>query len=124
MWDVWPLAGRHRQLREKMITVHLQQLRQLGGVRKTVATDILLEDLQQQPLRHVWLLCAAGFWNSLVGGSGFYRALLQDAVQLAVKDGVRNWVKGCLMRWSMLGIIHSLWLRSCMPLMWPDWRWP
>ena len=96
VWGVWPLAGRHRQLREKLTKVHLQQLRQLAGIRKTVATDILLEELQQQPLRHVWLLHAAGFWNSLVGGSGFYRALLQDAVQLARRDGVRNWVKGLL----------------------------
>ena len=56
-----------------------------------MATDIL-----QEPLRHVWLLRASGFWNSLVKGSGFYRALLQDDVQLAVRAGVRDWVKGLL----------------------------
>ena len=31
-----------------------------------------------------------------MGVSGFYRALLQDAVQLAVRDRVRKWVKGLL----------------------------
>ena len=58
---MWPLAGRHRQLPENLTKVHLQQLRQLAGIRRTVATDILLEELQQQPLHHVWLLRTAGF---------------------------------------------------------------
>ena len=84
------------QLREKLTKVQLHQLWQLAANRKTVATDILLEKLQQQPLRHVGLLRAAGFWNSLVGVSGFFRALLQDPVQLADRDGVCNWVKGLL----------------------------
>ena len=61
-----------------------------------MATDILLKELQQQPLRHLWLLRAAGFWKSLVGGSGFYQALLQDAVQLPVRGRVRTGVKGLL----------------------------
>ncbi len=39
--------------------------RQLAGVRPTVATPILLEELSVQQLEDIWLKRAVRFWNSI-----------------------------------------------------------
>ena len=57
-------------------------------------TPILLEELGQQPLADMWLLRAAGFWNSLMTGSAFHKAMAQDAVQLMQVTGAKGWVAG------------------------------
>ena len=57
-------------------------------------TPILLEELGQQPLADMWLLRAAGFWNSLMTGSAFHKAKAQDAVQLMQVTGAKGWVAG------------------------------
>ena len=60
----------------------------------TVPTPILLEELGQQPLTDMWLLRAAGFWNSHMTGSAFHKAMAQDAVQLMQVTGTKGWVAG------------------------------
>ena len=57
-------------------------------------TPILLEELGQQPLADMWLLRAAGFWNSLMTGAAFHKAMAQDAVQLMQVTGTKGWVAG------------------------------
>ena len=37
-----------------------------------------LRRLGQQPLADMWLLRAAGFWNSLMTGSAFHKAMAQE----------------------------------------------
>ena len=63
-------------------TLYLGHLSRLSGMWRTMATPILLEELGQQPLADMWLLRAAGFWNSLMSGSAFHKAIAQDAVDL------------------------------------------
>ena len=63
-------------------------------VRRTVPTPILLEELGQQPVADMWLLRAAGFWNLLMTGSAFHKAMAQDAVQLMQVTGTMGWVTG------------------------------
>ena len=57
-------------------------------------TPILLEELGKQPLADMWLLRAVGFWNSLMTGSAFHKAMAQDAVQLMQGTGAKGWVAG------------------------------
>ena len=57
-------------------------------------TPILLEELGQQPLADMWLVRAAGFWNSLMTGSAFHKAMAQDAVRLSQMTGTKGWVAG------------------------------
>ena len=54
----------------------------------------LLEELGQQPVADMWLLWAAGFWNSLMKGSAFHKFMAQDAVQLMQVTGTKGWVAG------------------------------
>ena len=63
-------------------------------IRRTVATPILLEELGQQPLADMWLLRAAGFWNSLMSGSAFHKAIAQDAVDLVQVRRTKGWLAG------------------------------
>ena len=62
------------------------RLNQVSGISDAEGTSVQLRRDAQQ--NHDT--------QGVVGGSDFYRALLQGAVQLAVRDGVRNWVKGLL----------------------------
>ena len=57
-------------------------------------TPILLEELGQQPLADMWLVRAVGFWNSLMTGSAFHKAMAQDAVRLSQMTGTKGWVAG------------------------------
>ena len=57
-------------------------------------TPILLEELGQQPLADMWLVRAAGLWNSLMTGSAFHKAMAQDAVRLSQTTGTKGWVAG------------------------------
>ena len=86
LWGVWPLHGQHRNHWDHLNTVYLGHLSRLSGIRRTVATTILLEELGQQPLADMWLLRAAGFWNSLMSGSACHKTIAQDAVDLVPID--------------------------------------
>ena len=94
LWGVWLLRGQSRKTRERLSTVYHGHLSSLSGVRRTVPTPILLEELGQQPLADMWLLRASGFWNSLMTGSAFHKAMAQDAVQLMQVTGTLSWVAG------------------------------
>ena len=45
----------------------LSKLKEITGVRGSTSTDILLAELGLKSQQHVWLLCAARFWNNLAG---------------------------------------------------------
>ena len=94
LWGVWLLRGKSRKTRDRLSTVYHSHLSSLSEVRRTVPTPIVLEELGQQPVADMWLLRAAGFWNSLMTGSAFHKAMAQDAVQLMQVTGTKGWVAG------------------------------
>jgi len=69
--EVWGFRsfppGPHTHSSGSLLTVYLTTLRHLAGVRKTVATSILLEELSVPPLEDTWLKRVVTFWNSLAG---------------------------------------------------------
>ena len=91
---VWLLRGQFRKTRDHLSTLYHGHLSNLSGVRRTLPTPILLEELGQQPLADMWLVRAAGFWNSLMTGSAFHKAMAQDAVRLSQMTGTKGWVAG------------------------------
>ena len=94
LWGVWLLRGQSRKTRDRLSTVYHSHLSSLSGVRRMVPTPMLLEELGQQPLADMWLLRAAGYWNSLMTDSAFHEAMAQDAVQLMQVTGTKGWVAG------------------------------
>ena len=93
LWGVWLLRGQSRRARAHLSTVYHGHISSLSRVRRTVPTPTLLEELGQQPLADMCLLRGAGFWNSLMTGSAFHKAMAQDAVQL-MQVGAKGWVTG------------------------------
>ena len=107
LWGVWPLRGQHRKHRDHLNTVYLDHLSRLSGIRRTVATSILLEELGQQPLADMWLLRAAGSWSSLMSGSAFHKTIAQDAVDLMQVRRTRGGWLACLRLCRQLGMNFS-----------------
>ena len=94
LWGVRPLRGQFRKTRDHLSTLYHGHLSNLSGLRRTVPTPILLEELGQQPMADMWLVRAAGFWYSLMTGSAFHEAMAQDAVRLSQMTGTKGWVAG------------------------------
>ncbi len=55
----------HSHSKASITTAYLSMLRQLAGVRPTVATPILLEELSVQHVEDIWLKRAVTCWNSI-----------------------------------------------------------
>ena len=94
LWGMWLLRGQFCKTHDHLSTVYHGHLSSLSGVRRTVPTPGLLEELGQQPLADMWLLWAAGLWLSLMTGSAFHKAMAQDAVQLMQVTGTKGRVAG------------------------------
>ena len=101
--EVWGFrsfpGASHSFTAESLVTTYLSMLRQLAGVRQTVATPILLEELAVQPLRDIWLKRAVTFWNSLAGlpANHLFARVARGDCFLGVTTHAPTWA-GSLMR--------------------------
>ena len=75
---------------------HVQLLRAICGLRQSVATAIVLKELDTKPIQHCWLLRVVGFWNNLAAmpDGCLHKRLALDACRAAVCHNVRNWAWG------------------------------
>ncbi len=64
-----------------------------AGVRSTVATPILLKELEAQPFQDDWWHRAVRFWKKLASlpVTTIYKHIALDACQVAVTRNVPNW---------------------------------
>ena len=58
-------TGESRSGRAALATAHLRLLRDIARVPTSVHTSILLRELEQRPLDHLWWRRAIRFWNTL-----------------------------------------------------------
>ena len=66
---------------------------QIAGVRSTVATPILLCELQSSPLDDTWWLRTVQFWNSIAAlpSTHLYKRIALHACHTAVTASLKNW---------------------------------
>ena len=71
---------------------HRSVLRQMLGVRSTVATPILMSELGRQPISMSWLTQTLRFWNKICArpNNDLVKIALNESVDLAVRHRVRN----------------------------------
>ena len=108
--ELWGVYRKYASGRQRLETIRLQQIRQLSGLRASVALPIIWRELSLQPYHHAWLVRAACFWNALTSSQGFHRKVALDAVFLALHRGASNWVSGLCHALSLVG--YNLQLNS------------
>ena len=106
--EVWGLrhlsTGESRSGRAALATAHLRLLRDIARVPTSVHTSILLHELEQRPLDHLWWRRAIRFWNTLAAlhDGDLFRQVAVDACRDAIVHDVRTWA------WALMRGLHAM----------------
>ncbi len=81
VWGPYRLSAPLSSTRESLGLSHLQILKHVVGVRSTMATAILMKELEVQPFENESWLRAVRFWDNLVSlpDATFYKRIALDA---------------------------------------------
>ena len=93
IWGFLSAAAGMRKKREGIAALHLQQLRQIAGMRRNVPSQVVCLELMSPPLHKVWTSRMATFWNNTValGQDSLFKLILLDSVVDAQMFQVVNW---------------------------------
>ena len=93
VWGLRDLPASSRKGRDALGSSHLQFLRALATVPTSVGIVVLLQELGQRPLSHLWWQRVVCFWNSLCSlpDDNLYRQVALDDVSDANTRHVKNW---------------------------------
>ena len=96
LWAVWvlrDLPANLRKGRDALGSSHLQVLREMATVPTSVSIVVLLRELGQRPLSHLWWQRVVCFWNSLCSlpDDNLYRQVALDDISDANTRHVKNW---------------------------------
>lgn len=78
---------------------HVRILRQICGVRQSVPSQMVLQELEVHPLEQLWRQQGLRFWNSLVKlpEDNVYKIIAKDDLAAANQQcGMRNWAAGLI----------------------------
>ena len=107
VWGLHRLApGASRLGRAALATSHLKVLKEIARVPTSVHTNMLLHELGQRPLEHLWWRCTIRFWNTLA----------VDACRDAVTRDVRNWAWAFMRGLRALGYEYTIRCDSLIPV--------
>ena len=95
-------------------------LRQLAGVRPTVATPILLEDLSVQQLEDIWLKRAVTFWNSIarLPENHLYARVARGDCFLGVSSHTPTWAGSFMQALVRVGYPYLIDAHHLHPVVW------
>ena len=79
--------------RARLPKLHLQILKQILGVRKTVPTELIWREVPLKRLEDVWWQRTIKFWNSLAAApaASLYRRIALASCRSALTRNVHNW---------------------------------
>ena len=110
LWGHYPLRGADLRSRRDLKNCHLQLMRIICGLRQSVASAIVFEELGASPIDHGWLLRAVGFWNNLAAmpDGCLHKRLALDACRAAICHNIRNWAWGVYYACKDIGYALSI----------------
>ena len=93
VWELQDLPASSRKGRDALGSSHLQVLRALATIPTSVSVVVLLQELGQRPLSHLWWQRVVCFWNSLCSlpDDNLYRQVASDDISDANTRHVKNW---------------------------------
>ena len=93
VWGCYTFPAASTALRASLAQQHLQTLKHILGVRSTVNTHVLWQEVPVKRLEVVWLQRTVKFYNRLAAApsGNLYRRIAVASSRSAVSQNVRNW---------------------------------
>jgi len=110
----------HSHSKASITTAYLSMLRQLAGVRPTVATPILLEELSVQQVEDIWLKRAVTFWNSItrLPENHLYARVARGDCFLGVTSHTPTWAGSFMQALVRVGYPYLIDAHHLHPVVW------
>ena len=104
VWGCYTFSATCAALRASLSQQHLQTLKHILGVRSTVNTHILWQEVPVKRLEVVWLQRTVKFYNRLAAAptSNLYRRIAVASSRSAVSQNLHNWA------WSFCRSLQGL----------------
>ena len=104
VWGCYTFPATCAALRASLSQQHLQTLKHILGVRSTVNTHILWQEVPVKRLEVVWLQRTVKFYNRLAAAptSNLYRRIAVASNRSAVSQNLHNWA------WSFCRSLQGL----------------
>ena len=104
VWGCYSFPAASSVLRASLAQQHLQTLKHILGVRSTVNTHVLWQEVPIKRLEVVWLQRTVKFYNRLAAAPNgdLYRRIAIASCRSALSQNVRNWA------WSLCRSLQGI----------------
>ncbi len=104
VWGCYTFPAASSALRASLAQQHLQTLKHILGVRSTVNTHVLWQEVPVKRLEVVWLQRTVKFYNRLAAApiGDLYRRIAIASCRSALSQNVRNWA------WSLCRSLQGI----------------
>jgi hypothetical protein len=106
VWGLHGITAKANKARSEVSARYNMRIRQICGIRNSIAANVYLHELDVKPLEHRWWQQTLGFWARIQAAphGNFYKQLLLDNLNDALVHKIRNFSWSVLRKLRELGI--------------------